>query len=113
MHLTAAAWTAELEECSRQLLFALQRKNPGYVEFLERRTELLASPPSAPRAEDAVRVSAALTRARITGAVCIIEARRMRSETTLALEASRQDDLLASGLRALFDPQQAMLDLRG
>ncbi|MBI4893693.1 MAG: hypothetical protein HY821_23950 [Acidobacteria bacterium] len=111
--MTATAWATELEECSRQLLFALQRRSPDYVEFLERRARLLSIRPSTPTAQDAARVSAALTRARMIGAVCIVETRRMRSETTLALEASRQEELLASGLRALFDPQQAMLDLKG
>lgn len=105
---------ADLAATSEELLFLLRRRDPRYLEPLERRTRLLnrilprcsagGAPPSA---------RAALERIRQLGDLCEQEARALRREAADALSALDPHLRFARSLGRLAAPgEPALLDLR-
>lgn len=104
-----------LAAASEELLRQLERRDPRYLESLEKRQHLLGElvrllpanghPPLA---------RAALERIRQLGEACQREALAMRREAEQALAALDRDLAYAESLRRLAGPPQApMVDLKG
>lgn len=105
---------ADLAATSEELLLRLRRRDPRYLEPLERRARLLARilplshtstvPPSA---------RSALERIRQLGDLCEQEARAMRREAAEALSTLDPHLRFAHSLGRLAAPEEpALLDLR-
>ncbi|GEM_PF-6878138 len=102
----------ELESCSVALLEALRRRDAIYLEYLQRREQLLArlfgmvAPNTGPEAR------AALERVRILGNLAVVEAQRMRHAVATDLAALEQERRIAKGLREVCGPHSLSLDVR-
>lgn len=101
---------AELAAASEELLRLLQRRDPRYLEALERRESLLrqvsqlcTSPETPPAARSA------LERIRQLGEACESEARALRREALEALSALDPHLRFAHSLSRLAEPADAAL----
>lgn len=106
---------AELAAASEELLQLLRRRDPQYLEALERRQRLLeqvlqlcregGAPPSA---------RAALERVRQLGEACEQEARALRREAAEALAAQEAQARFANSLERLAAAREpVLLDVEG
>jgi len=102
----------DLEQCSSALLDALRRRDPLYLDHLQRRQELLREIARLDPTSCEPAVRACLERSRILGNLARTEALRMRLGAATELAALEQERQVARGLRWLSGPQNAMLDVK-
>mgnify|MGYP005835766837 CR=1 FL=1 len=106
---------AELADASETLLQQLRRRDPGYLESLERRAMLLetlaplcAQPAAAPG------TLAALERIRQLGEACEREAQLLREEALAMLATVERHARFAESLQRLAAPREpSLLNIRG
>ncbi|MBI5085913.1 MAG: hypothetical protein HZB13_15105 [Acidobacteria bacterium] len=102
----------ELERASRALLNALTRRDPCFLEHLERREEALRRVSMMARlGEDGV-YAEDLEQSRLLGASAVREARSMREETRHQLQVLTSQRRLAHSLGAAGAVQYTTLDLK-
>lgn len=106
---------AELADASETLLRQLRRRDPGYLESLERRTILLETLTSlCAQPAEGPGTLAALERIRQLGEACEREAQLLREEALATLATVERHARFAESLQRLAAPREpSLLNIRG